>query len=215
MVVAILAYPLPLIRKDLTSMNIYSIKPEDLYIFESLKDVEMPQEHLINSTYSKEFNPFYGKHHTEETKELLSYYASLRVGPLNNNYGKYWTEEQKQVISKLHKGKSLTDEHKQKLSLAFTGENNHQYGKVGKLSPNFGKIRTEETKQKISAALKGQIIPQEVREKMSAAKQNMSGENHPNFGKKYNMKSSTCPHCGKTGSQNMKRYHFENCKLKV
>lgn len=142
----------------------------------------------------------------------MSNIASLRVGTLNPNYGKRWSEEQKQVISKIHKGKSLTEEHKQKLSLAFTGEKNHQYGKVGELSPNFGKLRNEETKQKISESLKGRTLSSEHKTKLSNIKKKLTGINHPNYGKKYNMKSSTCPHCGKTGMHNMKRYHFDNCK---
>lgn len=83
----------------------------------------------------------------------------------------------------------------------------------------------------------GCIPSPETRQKQSAAKK---GENHPQFGKKGEksywfgkslspatrkkqsdaMKGKskpivTCPHCGKEGGKPiMQRYHFDNCKLK-
>ena len=60
-----------------------------------------------------ENNPFYGKHHTEETKQHLSQvntgrkhseetkqkYSENRRGEKNPNYGNYWTDEQKARLS--------------------------------------------------------------------------------------------------------------------
>lgn len=84
---------------------------------------------------------------------------------------------------------------------------------------NFGISRSEETKDKISKAMK---------EYYSVHEHHSKGENHPNYGKK--LKDSTkekiseatkgrvykkvqCPHCDKVGGLNsMKRYHFDNCK---
>lgn len=74
-------------------------------------------------------NPFYGKHHTEETKRTISQkntgkrhseetrrkYSETRKGKNNPNYGNYWTEEQKARMSAKKKG---------------TG--------VGKDNPNYG-----------------------------------------------------------------------------
>ncbi len=197
-------------------MSIYLLSQEDLEFFESLKTFVLPEE-LSQPTLSSsgEYNSFYGHKHTEETKLILSEWASMRIGDLNPNYKNYWSDEQKQRMSDIHKGKTLSDEHKFKLSLAFSGKNNHQYGKTGELSPNYGRIVSEETKEKISKSLTGRILPENQRIKMSNAKNNIKGDAHPNFGKKYNMSSITCIHCGKSGSQNMKRYHFENCKYKI
>ena len=47
-----------------------------------------------------EFNPFYGKEHSEETRRLLSHYASQRVGDKNPFFGREHIDETKKVISK-------------------------------------------------------------------------------------------------------------------
>lgn len=75
-----------------------------------------------------------------------------------------------------------------------------------------GRVFTEEHKKKLSAWERDEEFKrklsentsakrQEVREKMSIAAKNR--------------KIVTCPHCGKTGSTNMTRYHFDNCKDKI
>lgn len=48
---------------------------------------------------------------------------------------------------------------KEKLSETHLGEKNPMYGKRGEESPNFGRTVTEETKKKISEALKGKTSP--------------------------------------------------------
>jgi len=70
----------------------------------------------------------------------------------------------------------------------MTGAKNHMYGKTGELAPNFGR----------------------------------TGEKHPMFGKKNtgssaaNKRTTTCPHCSKTGQMSgMKRWHFDNCKTLI
>ena len=58
-----------------------------------------------------------------------------------------------------------------------------------------------------------------------------AGENHPYYGKKrtdeeraniskgikdsWQREVLTCPHCGKRGTQNMTRWHFDNCKVRT
>ena len=60
-------------------------------------------------------NPMYGK-----------------CGKDNPFYGKKHTEETKRLISKLHKGRKLSEDHKKKISKSTTGEKNHKWrgGKV-------------------------------------------------------------------------------------
>ena len=84
-------------------------------------------------------NPFYGKHHTEETRKKLS----------EINKGKKLTDDTRKKISEAEKGKR-------------TGEKHPMYGKKHstetrrKLSEaNKGKKLSEETKKKLSAAAKG------------------------------------------------------------
>ena len=73
-----------------------------------------------------ELNPFYGKHHSEETRKLLS--------------------EQ-------HKGMTYSQETKDKLSAMRKGEGNSMWGRRGELSPHWGKKHSEERKDNISKAL--------------------------------------------------------------
>jgi group I intron endonuclease len=60
---------------------------------------------------------------------------------------------------------SVSEETRKKLSEARTGEKNAMYGKIGELSPNFGKKGSEEKRRKLSLA--------------------NSKEKHPLYGKKH------------------------------
>ena len=126
------------------------------------------------------------------------------------------------------KGRKCTDETKAKMK--------------GRPSPNKGKLHTDKAKAKMSAANKGKPSPNKgVKGKphTDEAKAKMKGRPAPNKGKPHTdeakakmhkprkphleetkakmrkpkpQKQITCPHCSKTGGNNMKRYHFDNCK---
>ena len=84
---------------------------------------ESPDRRAEYSTrFSGKDNPFYGKHHTEETRTRLS-------GEGNGMYGKHHTEEAKRIISEANKGKIVSQETRDKLSKASSGENNGMFGK--------------------------------------------------------------------------------------
>lgn len=90
-------------------------------------------------------------------------------------------------------GTKASIETRKKMSKAHSGENNSFYGK----------IHTEESKNKIKKAREKQIITEESNQKRSTALTGLV------------RKISTCPHCGKSGrGGNMKRYHYDNCKNK-
>ena len=73
-----------------------------------------------------EDNPFYGKHHSEETRKRLS----------NSwDYDKHFSAETKKRLREAHKGKKFSEEHKKKIGEA-----------------NKGKHLSEEAKRKISEA---------------------------------------------------------------
>ncbi|MGG3986962.1 NUMOD3 domain-containing DNA-binding protein [Bacillus smithii] len=89
-----------------------------------------PKEWLSEEGYNKlinyhktkdikgENNPFYGRHHSEKTKEILREKCP-NYGENNGFYGKHHSEETKRKISEANKGKRLgvkfTEEHKRKL----------------------------------------------------------------------------------------------------
>jgi hypothetical protein len=67
-----------------------------------------------------ENNPFYGKKHTEETKEKIRLSAIGRYCKEDHPfYGKTHSEEARKKISLTHKGKTISEEHKLKASIAM------------------------------------------------------------------------------------------------
>ena len=78
---------------------------------------------VMSEQFKGECNPFYGKHHSDETKE--KYF----IGENNPMYGKHHTDESKYKISEANKGKIVSDDTRNKLSVALSGERNGMYGK--------------------------------------------------------------------------------------
>ena len=69
------------------------------------------------------------------------------------------------------------------------GDNNPNWGKKGTF---YGKLHSNETKQKMS--------------------EKKLGKNHPMWGKK--QPKIKCPHCNKKGGNTgMKRWHFDKCDI--
>lgn len=97
-----------------------------------------------------------------------------------------------ETSSKRQKGKNLTEEHKQALSIA---------AKTRKTRIPIK--HSEETKQKLSSLWKGTTRSVEDRKKISEGQR----------GKKH--KIIKCPHCFiEGGNRTMKRWHFDNCRNK-
>ena len=76
-----------------------------------------------------EKNPFYGKHHTEETKEILR----------QKNVGKAISEEARKKMSISSSKRWQNEEYRQFITSMVQGENN----------PHYGKQHTEEVKNRI------------------------------------------------------------------
>jgi hypothetical protein len=136
--------------------------------------------------------------HTDETKSKMS----------EAKKGKSFSEEHKANISAAKKGKMHTDETKSKMSEAKQQMSDETKSKMseakkGKMHTEESKVKmrkpkSDEHKAKISAANKGKPQSEETKAKMRKPK-----------------KQITCPHCGKTGGVSvMKRWHFDNCKIK-
>ena len=78
-----------------------------------------------------------------------------------------------------------------------------------------GKIYSIETKEKIGAAHKGKSISNYQKEKISSCfkVKPLSDEHKNKIRSALKLRSPIeCPHCGKIGGGNMKRWHFSNCK---
>ncbi|AUS02988.1 HNH nuclease [Vibrio phage 2.275.O._10N.286.54.E11] len=105
---------------------------------EKAKGRKLSAEHIqaIKDANTGENNYFYGKKHTEETKAVMSEKATARAN----------TKEHKERMSKLHKGKTMSDEACNKISEANKGENNSM----------FGQTHSEDAKQKIRDAIAAQ-----------------------------------------------------------
>lgn len=108
------------------------------------------------------------------------------------NTGRIKSDEEKRKIGAAHKGKTLSKEHIKALSLINTGN-----------TYNLGSKLTEDHKRKISKSSKGRIVSDATRKLMKIT------NSHP-------QQKVTCPHCEFTGGEiNMRRYHFDECKLRI
>ncbi len=129
-------------------------------------------------------NPFYGKHHSKETKERLS---ELRKGCIGAFLGKKHSEETKKKISENHKGfmgRTHSEETKKKIKerlIPYQFKCGHIPWTKGKKLPEvserlrnnkfmLGYKHTEETKQKMSKAKLGKKFTEEHKKNMSIAK---------------------------------------------
>ena len=125
-------------------------------------------------------NPFYGKHHSPETKKRWS---SIRRGRKLSDLAAKHIEEMN--VARI--GKSLSAEHKAKLSIVKSGINNAMYGKVGDKNPMYGRKHSKETKEKIRIRALGRHASVETRMKMSASRLgkkinvDRGGDKNPNY----------------------------------
>lgn len=93
---------------------------------------------------------YISKYNAVESDE---YYNIADGGNCANNFAGKSEEEKTEIAKKIgnsHLGKPLSEEHKKKLSRAFSGTSHPFYGKTGINSSFYGKQHSEETKKKIS-----------------------------------------------------------------
>ena len=131
------------------------------------------QKHKLSELLSGENSPWYGKHHTEESKKKMS--EKLKERWEDEEYKQYmseklkekWKDEEfKQRMSKITKERWKDKEFRQ----SMTGENH----------PLYGVPCSEERKRKIGEGNKGKTRTEEQKRKLSEL---FSGENHPWYGK--------------------------------
>lgn len=134
----------------------------------------------------------YTKVNSRTYDRLTTDCRELSKGVDHPMYGKKRTEESKVNQRNAVKGKKWPDERRQRMSLYW----------IDHYENNPKPPMPEETKQKISNALKGQPKPFTDEHKAALHVHSL------------NKQSITCPYCDKVGQfSNMKRWHFENCKL--
>lgn len=117
----------------------------------------------ISEAISGSNHPFYGKHHTEETKNkikesLKKYWTEDRkkersqqyTGEGNPMYGKHHTKES-QIKRIQHTDFSAyrTEEYRQKMSIATSGEKNGNYGNKGEKAKNGKKVSMYDEKHNL------------------------------------------------------------------
>lgn len=121
-----------------------------------------------------ELNPFYGKHHSEETRNKLSEAAKLRYQGENNPfYGKCHSEETKQKISQANIGRKMSEEAKRKASQLRKGkplsEEHYKNLAAANRARKGTPCHSEEQKQKWSQERKGK----------------QTGKDNPFYGKRH------------------------------
>ena len=142
-------------------------------------------------------NPMYGKEITDEHRARLIVSAKAKVFSPEHRanlskalIGRKFSAETRKKIGEAFKGKKLSEEHKQKISESLKGHKN-----------NLGITLSEKHKKNISESMKGKELSEEHKKNLSK-----NALSRPII---------TCTHCGKSGSaNNMKRYHFDNCRNK-
>ena len=168
------------------------------YIGQTIRPIEdRLKEHQLSSSGCRAISGAIKKHGWENfdkewyevPNEELNFYEEMLVALLGTlapggynlmegggSTGKR-SEETKQKISEATSGekaywygKTLSDEHKQKLGEALSGEKN----------PMYGKTHAEEIKKKISKAMSGKMLSEEHKKKLSDAH---SGEKNHMYGK--------------------------------
>lgn len=85
----------------------------------------------------------------EEIQQRIFLANNSKCGERNSFYGKHHSDETKQKLKEIATGRTYSEDTKKKLSELRKGEKNHMFGKRGENNPNFGKKCSEETKNKL------------------------------------------------------------------
>lgn len=148
---------------------------------------------LVPKNNRGENNPFYGKHHTIETKEKWSQDRKGKyIGKDNPFFGKHHTEETKEKLRKVRKGKHLPDKWKERIAKGHIGLYPTENTILKRSKALKGHIVSLATREKISKSNKDHIswnkgrkgaYSDKAREKMSKAQEKRfrNKENHPNW----------------------------------
>lgn len=87
---------------------------------EAMREAAKASSESKKGKYTSEDNPFYGKHHSTETRKKLSD---------SWDYDKHFTTETRKKISEGNKGKKFSEEHKKKIGTANKGRRHSEEAK--------------------------------------------------------------------------------------
>jgi group I intron endonuclease len=117
------------------------------------------------------------------------YGYNIQLGGQLGNAGVSFTEESKAKMREAKKGKKLTNEHKQRISISCKGHKPAVFTEVSKAKlrlANTGKTLSEETRMKISKALTGVAKSEDARQKMKDNHANKHGVFCPQLNEYFN-----------------------------
>ena len=121
----------------------------------------------------------YGLKDQRTIKMITAFWCMNNQNTKNEYFNSYLYETLRERYIETVIGKTLSPETKEKISKANRGKNNRMYGRTGTKNPNYGKFHSQQSKNKISKALKGIIRSQEFGDKVSRAKKGKNtGENN-------------------------------------
>ena len=151
---------------EASKIEIYYIKKYDSvnYGYNILEDnIEFSNKYRNKISNAMKESPL-----NEKRKQSLK--ESMK-GSRNPFYGKHHTEETKQKIRAAKIGKKLTEEHKRKISQnnarSFLGKHHTEDTKKKMRALKIGKKQTEEHKRKVREALKGRKVTEDVKKRIS------------------------------------------------
>lgn len=106
--------------------------------------------------------------HTEEYKQKLSL---KRCGELNPFYGKTHSQSSRELISVKTKGKAKSPETRRRMNERWTEEERAKYSKMysKENNPMYGRTHTPEARAMISEKNRGRVVSEEARKKQSVA----------------------------------------------
>lgn len=129
------------------------------------------REHFIAHKLLAEENP-------ENKRLVYAWWMMAHIGRVEISAEEY--EESKRAISKTMSDRIITDETKNKISVATKGEKNPNYGNhklAGESHPNYGRHLSEETKKKIGESNRNPS--EKTRQKMRDNHADVFGGNNP------------------------------------
>ena len=178
-----------------------------------LEHSEDSKQKISNAT-SGEKNPFYGKHHSDESKKKNS---ESHIGkPLSDdhkkkislaNIGKTMSEQTRKILIKINTGRHQSKETREKISDARIGTHHSEETKKKMSDMRKGVPKTEEHKRKIGDKSRGRKHTEESKNKISENHMDVSGNNNPNFGIKKSNSSSEYFGITKTTDKNKYIYY--------